>query len=444
VSVQDHHGAATSEVRSFEPGADLADLDRRALARLGREWLLIGHLQDRVGMPLVLAKHTAGEMAQVAIEEWMGASPIYSARVQRTLRFGPPYGQHDVATIFKNIKIDIGAPHHFLDFHFKVIDEHHGEFWLDHCGALMDAEPMGDEYVRRMCHDIEDPTFDATAAAIHPCAKIRAIHRPPRIPTDRTPHCHWTAVIDDATEPYEQHPNLEMVGNSRLATIGLNDPGNDHEPGGWPDLSGDIDPNFHLEDLSHRALVLTLQEIAIQTHLLARAFMTCVAQRWGDAEAREFGAGVFIGVAGIGAQRLRAELAIASNDAAAIATVLRFHPVFFPRTYVSPRIEVLDAATVRFALCDAPCFAEGDTYSWFATLDGAEAAGAAGAIDAIACAVNPRARSRRIGTRADEVHAFEIVIDPFNEPRRQSGFVSLARLSTGADVTFVPRAEVRR
>ena len=29
----------------------------------------------------------------------------------------------------------------------------------------MDVEPMGDEYVVAMCHDIEDPTFDATAIA---------------------------------------------------------------------------------------------------------------------------------------------------------------------------------------------------------------------------------------------------------------------------------------
>jgi hypothetical protein len=29
----------------------------------------------------------------------------------------------------------------------------------------MDVEPMGEDYVRLMCHDIEDPTFDATAVA---------------------------------------------------------------------------------------------------------------------------------------------------------------------------------------------------------------------------------------------------------------------------------------
>ena len=55
---------------------------------------------------------------------------------------------------------------------------------LDHCGALMDVEPMGDEYVQAMCHDIEDPTFDATAMATQPTGPgptgpPPAPHRPP-------------------------------------------------------------------------------------------------------------------------------------------------------------------------------------------------------------------------------------------------------------------------
>ncbi len=424
----------------FDPTVGLADFTRRRLARLGREWLLIGHLQDRVGMPLVLAQHTADEMAAVAIEEWMGASPIYSARVQRTLRFGPPVGERNVATIFKNIKLDIGAPHHFLDFQFSVRDDHYGEFWLDHCGALMDAEPMGDEYVTRMCHDIEDPTFDATAAAIHPCAKIRPIHRPPRVPSDRAPHCHWTAVIDETTEPYTQHANLALVGRSLLASVPLDDPGSDAEPGGWPDLGGDRDVNFHLEDLSHRALVLGLQEVAIQTHLLARAFLTCVAQRWGDTEAADFGPGVFAGVAGIGAERLRDEFEFPMGEMPSIAKVLQLHPVFFPSTYVRRVIES-DGNTVRFALLDGPCFEESDAHSWFASFENDDAAHPA--LDAIAFAIDPMARSRRVATRPGERHAFEIAIDPSTEPQRQIGFVSLAKISTGATVTFIPRAEVR-
>src|SRR5207249_1471790 len=69
----------------------------------------------------------------VAIEEWMGASPIYSRRMQKALRFEGD----SVETIFKGMQFDIGAPPQFLDFRYELHDRDHGEFWLDHCGALV-------------------------------------------------------------------------------------------------------------------------------------------------------------------------------------------------------------------------------------------------------------------------------------------------------------------
>ena len=148
----------------FEPEFDLTRLSRQALAVLGREWLLHGHLQDRVGMPLILAGRSREEMEQIAIAEWMGASPMYTRRMQRALGFAGT----GVDTIFKGLQLDIGSPHQFMDFRFRLRDVDHGEFWLAHCGALMDVEPMGSHFVHGMCHTIEDPTFDATAVATNP------------------------------------------------------------------------------------------------------------------------------------------------------------------------------------------------------------------------------------------------------------------------------------
>ena len=54
--------------------------------------------------------------------------------------------------------------------------------------------------VTGMCHTIEDGTFDVTAQAVNPKARVRPVHRPPRVPTDRVPHCRWEVVIDDDTE----------------------------------------------------------------------------------------------------------------------------------------------------------------------------------------------------------------------------------------------------
>ena len=120
----------------FDPGVGLADFSRQALAHLGREYLLSGHLQDRVGLPLA-ARHFGGDAyVQLAIEEWMGASPVYSLRMQRAMGFEG----HDVGTVFKNLQLDIGAPHQFMDFQFRLDRPDYGEFWLPHCGALLDVE----------------------------------------------------------------------------------------------------------------------------------------------------------------------------------------------------------------------------------------------------------------------------------------------------------------
>lgn len=421
----------------FDPALRLADFSRRLLAPLGREYLLHGHLQDRVGMPLVLAKHTPADMTAVAIEEWMAASPIYSKRTQRALGFGSA----DVPTIFKNIQIDIGAPHQFMDFRYKIDDEHHGEFWLDHCGALMDVEPMGEEFVHAMCHDIEDPTFDATAGATHAHAKVRPIHRPPRTPADRAPHCHWRVVIDpEDGEPAEAHPSMAVVAESAIARVGIDDPGADAEPGGWFDYSGAFDPDFTLEDLSHRALVVVLQEVAVQTHLLAHAYLHCVASRWGVAEAAANAPQVFTGTAGVAAGRIPAVLGISGDGAEAIAKLLQLHPAFQPRTYVTPIIELIDDRAVRFAVADGPCFHERDGLSWFASMGAAPHP----ALDAIAQSINPRAFSAPVEPRAGERLAWTITIDPAAEPARRSPSVELARISTGAAVTFIPRRELRR
>jgi hypothetical protein len=420
----------------FDPNLTLADFSRRALAPLGREYLLHGHLQDRVGMPLVLGLHSLAEMNEVAIEEWMAASPVYSKRTQRALGFGSA----DVPTIFKNIQIDIGAPHQFMDFRYKVSDAFHGEFWLDHCGALMDVEPMGEEFVHGMCHDIEDPTFDATAGATHPHAKVRPIHRPPRVPAGRAPHCHWRVDIDpDDGLPVGPHPSRAIIEQSEIARIAIDDPGRDAEPGGWFDYSGDFDPDFTLEDLSHRALVVVLQEVAVQTHLLAHAYLHCVASRWGAAEAATNAPQVFTGTAGIAAGRLPAVLGIEGDDAEAIAKLLQLHPAFQPRTYVMPNIELVDERTVRFALREAPCFHERDGLSWFASARDAPHP----ALDAIAQAINPRAFSTPEQARSGEHLAWLITIDPQAEPARRSPSVELAGISTGATVTFLPRRDLR-
>ena len=105
----------------------LDELDHAELSVLVREYLLGGQLIDRAGMPHVISRFGRDGMAQVAIEEWMGASPIYTRRTQQLLGFGGD----SVETIFKGMQFDIGAPPEFMDFRYLVHDHDRGEFWLD-------------------------------------------------------------------------------------------------------------------------------------------------------------------------------------------------------------------------------------------------------------------------------------------------------------------------
>jgi hypothetical protein len=309
-----------------------AALSRAELARLVPELLLVGHLIDRSGMAWVLEALGREGMAAVAIDEWMAASPIYTRRMQRALGFAPPPGEHgDVVTIFKGLQLDIGAPPQFMDFRFTVHDRWHGEFRLDHCGALMDVEPMGEDYVRSMCHDIEDPTFDATAVATHPRAQVRPVHRPPRTPADRQPHCAWTVVIDDGHPPVTESEGCLLVQQSVAAQVELApiDPSDE----GAPDYAGPLLSDVDFASFSHSALVRIADEVCLQMHLLDLGFRHGLSRRLPPDDAARVARKQLVGIAGLAAERIRRVLDLPRDDLGN-ERLLALHPARNPAAYV--------------------------------------------------------------------------------------------------------------
>jgi len=426
----------------FDPDLGLADFSRRFLVRLGHEYLLIGHLLDRVGQPLVAMAHGAEGYVRSAIEEWMGASPIYSKRMQNLMNFEGD----DVGTVFKNLQLEVGSPQQFMDFQFRLDSPTHGEFWLCHCGALLDVEPLGGERgVKLMCHDIEDPTFDATAAATHPRMVMRPIHRPPRIDgpdgngPNRWPHCRWEVFIGEDQLPYEQHPNLAIVRQSKLATVPLVLPAADGEPGGWPDYSGPFDPGCQLADFSHRALVALNQEFAVQAHLLVRSYMLSQANHDGEETAQELGRRLWIGHAALGVERLQKFLGVEGDDIETIAKVFQLHPDFQPRSYVDARIEITGAHSARISIGDCPALHESSPHSWFAQL----ASEPHPAIEALVRQVNPRASCQPVADPGSRRFAWDVVIDPSADPAAEPEELGLARMSGGMRFRFEERRLLR-
>jgi hypothetical protein len=307
-----------------------AQLSRQELAVLVPELLLIGHMIDRSGMARCIQEFGRDEMVQIAIEEWAGASPIYTRRMQRALN----YQGNDVPTIFKGLQLDIGAPPQFMDFRYTIHDRWHGEFHLDHCGALLDVEPMGDEYVFGMCHTIEDPTFDATAVATNPRAQMRPIHRPPRVPSDRQPHCAWTVTIDESYPQAQSIPALDIVSETRAATWELG--AIDRSEEGLADYSGPLVSDFDFGAYSHSALVRMADEVCLQMHLLYLSFAVAVRARAGSdtALADSVGTRQLIGLAGLGAERIHRALTL-PDGIDGVLRVFELHPLFNPVGYVN-------------------------------------------------------------------------------------------------------------
>jgi hypothetical protein len=407
------------------PADQLATLTHAQLATLARELLLCGHLIDRATMPHVLGAWDREVMRDVAIDEWMGASPLYTRRTQALLGIEGD----DVAAIFKAMQFDIGAPPQFMDFRYSVHDAHHGEFHLDHCGALMDVEPMGSEYVFTMCHEIEDPTFDATAWATNARARMRPVHRPPREPADRHPHCAWTVTIDPAAAPLPEPAMATHVAGTNAAQLPLAT----HPPAvptddGAADYAGPLVDDVDFGAFSSATLAALVDEIALQQHLLAIAGLASIAGRFGSDAARDIGRHQLTGAAGVTAERLHAALELGAG-LADLAVLFGVHPLLRPTGYVAVEITVADDE-LRLDLADCPALHEAPQLSWPELLLLDEPT----PLDVIAQAVDATLRVEPVDPRPGAVAAF--VVRGGAAPARRHPDVEFARFSTGADFAF--------
>jgi hypothetical protein len=394
-----------------------AQLSRAELAVLVPELLLIGHMIDRSGMAWCIQEFGREEMVQIAIEEWAGASPIYTKRMQRALN----YEGDDVPTIFKGLQLDIGAPPQFMDFRYTIHDRWHGEFHLDHCGALLDVEPMGDEYVFGMCHTIEDPTFDATAVATNPRAQMRPIHRPPRVPSDRHPHCAWTVIIDESYPPAQSIPALELVRQTRAATLELD--AIDRSDDGLADYSGPLVSDLDFGAFSHSALVRMADEVCLQMHLLYLSFAVAVQARAGSntALAASVGTRQLIGLAGLGAERIHRALSL-PGGIEGVLRVFELHPLFNPIGYVNAE------TSGQLRVHQSPAH---DDAAWISLCSPESVQ----PLQAIATAVDPHIEVRISGGNTDwtaELSQTDTATTELTE-------VSIAKVSGGSTFQFQPR-----
>ncbi len=389
------------------PKDPLAEMDRATLARLGREYMLAAQCNSRTGYAALAMNHGPELYKDVAIDNWMAASPVYTRRMQRAMKLR---GDSDVETILKGLQLECGFSHQYFDTRIKLVAEEEGEFWLPRCGALLEAEPRGEDAVRVMCHDIEDPTFDATAVATNPRAQVRPIHRPPRASAEQSPHCHWRVTINREAEPIVERDMTAFMGQRLLSNLELHRPVA-AERGGWEDYAGPLVEEMHLEYFSQSALVTICKELAIQFHLLVASLGLAVAQRFGDDAATRIAEFQMTGAAWATSERLVRCLGLEGGGLNAIAEVLAVHPALQPREYFGVDVTA-KGDVLRITLNDCPAAREDQPLGWYPLLQqGVDAPG----LEALVQGVDARARLTPV---SGEAAAWDVQLEeaPVEEP----------------------------
>jgi len=396
-------------------------------------------VQSRVIMPIVATRFGPAAAADFAIDAWRGASPVFNARNRRLLRIEGD----GMSAILKGLQFDVGAPHQYMDFRFELADETRGFFRLDYCGAL-DALSVATNNdpaaIRRMCHDIEDPTFDATVMEVNPRARCRPVHRPPLAAGHTGPVCRWQVTITPETGVVEEHPLTHAVRETRAGRFAFS-PAGPRGTGGMDDYAGPFVPDLQLEDLSQPALVTQCKEFALDLHLLVRAGHLAVRERWGAEAMAAVARDHLAGAAPVHGARIRRALGIRGDDMAPILKTLQVEPAF-PHEYVRVGCELVDERRGRFWLDDCDGLADERPRGWLEVLADPDPAG----LDAVVAAVNPRARCRRLDPAALAARgarpalAWSIEIDEANAPLRESPWARAPRACSIAEFAFRTRA----
>jgi hypothetical protein len=333
-----------------------------------------------------------------------------------------------VDAIIKALQLDVGFPHQYMDVGWKVKDDRHAEFWLRHCGALMDVEPHGEKRVIGMCHTIEDPTFDATAFATNPRARIRPIHRPPRQPADRQPHCHWTIEIDPENDPVAPIEQTRAVARLPLARV-PNPRAPETNPAGRTDYRGALDLEFKLGSLSSAALAAVAREFQIQEHLLSSSAEIALTARFGAEKARQIGAAQWSAVGWVAGPRLARALGLGSGGVEAVAAVLRYGATLPPGFTRAVRV---DGPRVQLRLEPASAdLLDPESPGWLGQL----VRGGGRGVEVLAQSVEPRARLASLDTRDGRV-ALEISVDPGAAAAEAPPEAAFMKLSTATSFVF--------
>jgi hypothetical protein len=211
------------------------------------------------------------------------------------------------------------------------------------------------------------------------------------------------------SDPVDPSELERLVADSAIARHPV--PSYDAEGAGLVDYSGPFRPDFWLEDLSRGALLTAMDEFAVQSHLLLRAYLLETRRRFGDDVVDGLLPRLVRGWCGLTTERLRRAFDI-DETLDGVRSVLELHPMFVPRDYTGFRLD-----GERLILGDAA-----DDTTWLGRADLREI------LEAVVQGGFPRAR-------LDDDLTVRLADDPV-EPAPE---LLIARISKGAVFQFRSR-----
>jgi hypothetical protein len=419
-SVEYQGGASISSIPRTDRlmNTEIPQLGRAKLAQLGREYMLAAQFNSRTGYAALQMNQGPEAYLDTAIANWMAVSPIYTQRMQKAMRLNTGT---DIATILKGMQLECGLSHQYFDAGFRELSATEGEFWLNRCGPLLETEPRGEAAVKTMCHDIEDPTFDATAVATNPRARVRPIHRPPRQAPDQTPHCHWRVVIEAEASALTEPDITAVMRQTELAQLSIARP-EGGAAGGLDYYDGPVFETLQLERFSHSALVVICKELATQIQLLVNSLSLVVGQRYGQQAVTDIARFQMAGTGWVVSERLAAAFGHDRGGIDAIVEVLRIHPTFQPDEYFGLVVEKRDDVSARLSFAPSIADREPQALGWYPLLRAGETEG----LEAIVKGVDPRAT---IAPVAGQDMSWDVVLKAAAEPEEVPLAVQIARVT---------------
>ena len=373
---------------------------------------------DRSGMAWCIQEFGRDEMVQIAIEEWAGASPIYTKRMQRALNYEGDDVAHDLqgpAARHRRAAAVHGLPlHHPRPLARRVpprplrraarrgadgrrlrlrhVPHHRGPDVRRHRGG--DQPPRAGA-----SHPPPAP------GSVRPASALRLDRRHRRVlSAGRRASRRWTSLAQTRAATWE----LDAI---------------DRSDEGLADYSGPLVSDFDFGAFSHSALVRMADEVCLQMHLLYLSFAIAVRARAGsDTElADSVGTRQLIGLAGLGAERIHRALSL-PGGIDGVLRVFELHPLFNPLGYVNAE------TSGQLHVHRSPAH---DDAAWISLCSPESVQ----PLQAIATAVDPHIEVRISGDSTD----WTAELSETDTAATELPEVSVAKVSGGSTFQFQPR-----